>query len=729
MHRLSELLESGFLFFALLMALSQAKLFKLNVLERDPVCEVEDRFISVAVGMSNAQNSFQRIDYTSEKLKALLKALKPAYLRLGGSASNFVFFKVGAVKPTTPPTFPSQQTAQNNLTGSQGTASPPSNALPTAKVPTTANPTMGNSPPGVTNPPTAKPTMGNSLPGAKNPPKKEPVKATPFTPHIPEKPTDKPGPLPNPQTNPGQTQNGQNEDMSNQSGPNQPNTNPNQNQNTNQGGQVPNSIPNPSEPNKPVKPEEDGPLFVDIQGKDPQNPSDALQDFTRSDKKDLTAKTEILASGSGEGSGQKQDGNGLGEESSSVLGDSSGSNGSGSEDYSVSKSVRRSIEKRGKVSQPFWLMSDDFDKFHNFMKDAGLDIVFNLGNFVRYSNGSWNATNALEMLHHIAYRGYNIGWHLGNEPNSYKKYGPERVVNATQAGKDAVELRRILRSNAKFGTLLVGPDVTRPRDKGSSEKYLKEYLKTNASSEISAVSWHQYYVDGRTTTQEEMLSPKTLDVFKDQIQRIKRVMKEENTTKPLWLTETGSAYGGGAPGISDTFAASFTYLDKLGLSGVFCNSVVMRQSFVKGSYAMLDDDYTPRPDYWLALLHKRLVGRRVLLVSGDTKRLRAYAHCTRKSSAYQPGAVTLMVINLRDKPAQIELGNAFEDKKVDQFLVTSADGSLATKQIMLNGEKLQMRSNSSVPNLPALNVQQPMKMPSYSYAFYVIPDAGVKHCL
>lgn len=715
MYRLSDSFTYGFLFFALLMAWSQAKLFKLSVLERDPVCEVEDRFLSVALGMSNAQNGFKKIDYTSEKLKALLKALKPAYLRLGGSASNFVFFKVGSVKPTTPPTFPNQQMAQDQLTGSQGTASPPSNALPTAKVPTTA-----------------KPTMGISLPGVTKPPKKEPVKATPFTPHIPEKPTENPGPLPNnPQTNPGQTQNGQNGDMSNQSGPDQPNTNPtqnqDQNQDQNQGGPIPNSVPNPRKPDKQLKPEEDGPLFVNVEGKDPQNPSDALQDFTSSDQKDLTAKAEILASGSGEEMGQTQDSNSSGEESSSIPGENSDSDGSG--DYSVSNAVRRSLVKRGKVSQPFWLMSDDFDKFHNFIRDAGLDIVFNLGNFVRYSNGSWNATNALEMLHHIAYRGYDIGWHLGNEPNSYKKYGPERVVNATQAGKDAVELRRILRSNAKFGTLLVGPDVTRPRDKGSSEKYLKEYLATNASSEISAVSWHQYYVDGRTTTQEEMMSPKTLDLFKDQIQRIKRVMKEENTTKPVWLTETGSAYGGGAPGISDTFAASFMYLDKLGLSGVFCNSVVMRQTFVKGSYAMLDDDFTPRPDYWLALLHKRLVGKRVLLVSGDNERLRAYAHCTRKSSAYQPGAVTLMVINLKSKPARIEFGSTFKDKKVDQFLVTSADGSIATKQIMLNGEKLQMRSNNSVPNLPALNVQQPMKMPSYSYAFYVIPDAGVKHCL
>jgi len=67
-------------------------------------------------------------------------------------------------------------------------------------------------------------------------------------------------------------------------------------------------------------------------------------------------------------------------------------------------------------------------------------------------------------------------------------------------------------------------------------------------------------------------------------------------------------------------------------------------------------------------------------------------------------------------------------KKVDQFLITSGDGSLTTKTVMLNGELLEMRSNTSLPSLSALNVNQPMKMPSYSYAFYVIPDAAVDYC-
>lgn len=690
----------------------QAKIFKLQVLEREPVCDVEDRFLSVAVSMSNAKNGFKNIDSTSQKLKMLLTALKPAYLRLGGGASNFLFFKVGSTKPSTPPIFPNQQ---GNVAPTQ---QPIVTSLPSTSIPSSGN--IGSS--------NAKPTSGSSS-------QNKPSNDAPFTPVIPG---DSPTPVPSNGGMQGQGSNGQPMQPQGQNQPPNLNQNGPQSQGSNQGNQnQPPNIGPTSKPNKQPytgikasEPSINQPHYVTVQGNDPPNPGDALNEYQNSGpENELEAKNHIQ-----DGSGKELDESGEGLQSSGdedASGKEYASGDNGDAEVRAAKSIvaeKRYLIKAGKMKQPFWLMSDDFDRFYNFVQDAGLDLIFNLGDFVRYDNGSWNATNALEMFHHVAYRGFKVGWQLGNEPNRYKKYGQDKIINATQAGTDTVELRRILRSNSNFGTLLVGPDVTRLKPRGSAERYLREYLKTNASSEVSAVSWHQYYVNGNKVNEEGMVDPDTLDLFKDQVQRIRAVLKETNTNKSLWLTETGSAWAGGASGLSGTYAASFMYLDKLGLAGVFCNSVVARQSLLKGSNAMLDGDYTPRPDYWLALLHKRLIGKRVLLVSGDNKKLRAYAHCTRHSSSYPPGAVTVFVLNIAKVPVRVAFKKEFKGRKIDQFLVTSGDGSLTTKTVMLNGEKLQMRSNTTLPNLSALSVEQPMKIPSYSYAFYVIPDAGLEHC-
>lgn len=59
--------------------------------------------------------------------------------------------------------------------------------------------------------------------------------------------------------------------------------------------------------------------------------------------------------------------------------------------------------------------------------------------------------------------------------------------------------------------------------------------------------------------------------------------------------ETGSAFGGGAPGLSNSFAGSFLWLDKLGVAARDGVSVVARQSLYGGHYAMLDSNYNPNP--------------------------------------------------------------------------------------------------------------------------------------
>lgn len=59
--------------------------------------------------------------------------------------------------------------------------------------------------------------------------------------------------------------------------------------------------------------------------------------------------------------------------------------------------------------------------------------------------------------------------------------------------------------------------------------------------------------------------------------------------------ETGSSYGGGAPGLSDRFVSSLLWTDKLGVAAREGISVVMRQSIYAGTYALLGESLRPNP--------------------------------------------------------------------------------------------------------------------------------------
>jgi hypothetical protein len=63
----------------------------------------------------------------------------------------------------------------------------------------------------------------------------------------------------------------------------------------------------------------------------------------------------------------------------------------------------------------------------------------------------------------------------------------------------------------------------------------------------------------------------------------------------LTVGETGSAYGGGAPGLSDSYVAGFLWLDKLGLTARLGVDVVVRQSLFGGTYGLLDPALEPLP--------------------------------------------------------------------------------------------------------------------------------------
>uniref|UniRef100_A0AAQ5ZSK4 Heparanase n=1 Tax=Amphiprion ocellaris TaxID=80972 RepID=A0AAQ5ZSK4_AMPOC len=368
------------------------------------------------------------------------------------------------------------------------------------------------------------------------------------------------------------------------------------------------------------------------------------------------------------------------------------------------------------------------DLLNSFSSCCGFNLIFGLNALLRTSENVWNSSNAETLIKYCQSRRYRMNWELGNEPNSFEKKAGIRV-DGHQLGLDFLRLRELMsRSGFYRDAGLFGPDVGQPRDHRTD--ILGGFLQTGAEA-VDAVTWHHYYVNGRDTSLEDFLDPEILDTLTS---KTNEKVKLLSPTKPIWLGETSSAYGGGAVGLSDTFVAGFMWLDKLGLGATLGLDVVMRQVLVgSGSYHLLDENLDPLPDYWLSLLYKRLVGPEVLKVrkrsgSARSKRVRTYLHCSNEKS-YSRGSVTLISMNLNQNPSRISVPLVLSSSSLEAFILQS--DRLDSRSVKLNGRLLQMLEDETLPDLRGTRLPPSdlLQLPGFSLNFFVFLDVQAAACL
>jgi len=394
-----------------------------------------------------------------------------------------------------------------------------------------------------------------------------------------------------------------------------------------------------------------------------------------------------------------------------------------------------------KPESQFYMNENDVSLLYKFAKSTGLRLLFDLNVLLR--NGTaWDPKNPLRLLEFMRSGGMtdNLDLQLGNEPNSIKHHS-NISLPAAQLGRDFLMLHDLVRHKLGLQTCrLVGPDVTRPHlssqdvDLGSpSPQYLSDYLST-VKGKLDAISWHQYYVNGREATVSNFTSSLVMNMLPAQIEMIKGTIANAGySALPVWLTETSSAWGGGSPGLTDTYADGFLWLDKLGVSARDGVAVVMRQTFYGGHYALVDNDtFFPRPSYWLSLLYKQLVGTRVLevKVADLSDKIRLYAHCTGRLSGYSAGTVVLYGLNVHNEAITLQIGNPLQYTSIDQYLLTPDADDIKSKFVLLNGSLLKMINDSLLPILKPrrLALSENITFPAYSYGFFAISGAPFHSC-
>lgn len=189
--------------------------------------------------------------------------------------------------------------------------------------------------------------------------------------------------------------------------------------------------------------------------------------------------------------------------------------------------------------------------------------------------------------------------------------------------------------------------------------------------------------------------------------------------KAMWLTETADAACGGNPWGS-TFLDSFRYLNQLGSLAQNGVQVVAHNTLASSDYGLLDENtLAPRPNYWSAVLWRRLMGATVLNPRVDTGGgLHLYAHCLRG----QQGGVALLAINA--DPAQAESLQI----PVDAVRYTLSASNLESGAVELNGTELRM-SGDELPKIVGAPIKSgTVEIAPASITFLALPKANNSVC-
>ncbi|MDB5711751.1 MAG: hypothetical protein JWL96_3821 [Sphingomonas bacterium] len=363
--------------------------------------------------------------------------------------------------------------------------------------------------------------------------------------------------------------------------------------------------------------------------------------------------------------------------------------------------------------------------------DARVVTSFSIGDGVRDANGVWTPVEAKKLLAFFRRSGSSIAAaEFFNEPNLGVTSGTPKGYDATAYARDYKVFSAYIRAADPRMKLLgpgpVGEDTPLP---GLPKGIPTEDILRATGPGLDGVSWHFYgAVSHRCaafgprfqTTPEQALTPAWLATTDKVAAYYAGLRDRYEPGKPLWLSETADAACGGNPWAA-SFVDSFRYLNQLGVLAKRGVKVVMHNTLAGSDYGLIDDvTLAPRPNYWAALLWRRLMGTIVLDAGASpSPDLHLYAQCLRG----RPGGVALLAINAdRGQTHDVAL-------PVAGLRYTLSAKDLLGREVDLNGRPLRVTANGALPPIEGVRMRAgSMALPPASITFLALPGAGNARC-
>jgi hypothetical protein len=324
--------------------------------------------------------------------------------------------------------------------------------------------------------------------------------------------------------------------------------------------------------------------------------------------------------------------------------------------------------------------------------DAKLVTSFAISAGSRDAAGVWTPDQARRLLAYTGFLGGSIAAaEFMNEPDLPAIGGAPAGYDAAAYGRDFKIFRSFVRQTAPE-MMVLGPGA-------AGEAPLASDLLAASGPGVDVFSYHHYGTLSErcigSSRPEAALSEAWL-AQTDQALTFHRTLRDQfEPGKPIWLTETADAACGGNRW-SSSFLDTFRYLDQLGRLAKAGVQVVMHNTLAASDYGLLDQrTLTPRPNYWGALLWRRLMGATVLDSGLPIEQgLHVHAHCQRGKS----GGIALLVINTdRIASRSLTLTSASERHTLDAT-------SLRSTSVQLNGTTLALDDKDDLPPIEGLPI-------------------------